>query len=95
MNDDMKIATANRDEDGEIESIECGNSKDGNFQKLELYSNKEESVDKRLSRQYDMIEEFIKANGITHIEDRQNVFFNNAKKYEPVEEYLEMLNSFF
>ena len=83
----MRIATINYTYGGDLVSISSGNEEDGNYHELKLDSSPSASVD------YE-IREFIKANEITHVEDREYTLKSSRGEYLcPVERYLEYLDS--
>ena len=88
-----KIATVNYNNEGEMESIECGSNQDGDFQILELSYDPLETTDQQLLKRNNMIREFIRANGITDVKDKQNEIFHGIS-LEPAESYLETLDSY-
>ena len=83
----MRIATINYTYGGDIASISSGNEQDENYQEINLRNDPLTSADHE-------IREFIKANEITHVEDREYTLKSSRGEYLcPVERYLEYLDS--
>tara|TARA_B100000927_G_C16384805_1_gene436922 strand:- start:255 stop:542 length:288 start_codon:yes stop_codon:yes gene_type:complete len=88
-----KIATINYNNEGEMVSIECGNNQDGDFQMLVLSYDPLETTDQQLLKRNNMVREFIRANRITDVKDRQNEIFHGIP-LESAVSYLENLDSY-